>query len=76
MADMMNQEEELRQSVRQKVTRDIRSLSLEELDELQDWLNKQKTAERQALIRSINMLISGMTVEALEDIELYVANIE
>lgn len=70
------EEEQLKQRVRMKVTRDIKSLSLEELDELQDWLDDKKAAERQALIKSINLLISDMTVEALEDIEGYIARIE
>ena len=73
MTDMMNQEEQLRQRVRLKVSRDIKSLSLEELDELQDWLDKRQAEERQALIRSINILISDMTVEALTAIEASLA---
>lgn len=76
MTEEVNQEEKLRQNKRLKVSRDIKSLSLEELDELEDWLDVRQAEDRQALIRSINTLISDMTVEALEKIELYVANTE
>ncbi len=76
MTEEFNQEEKLRQNKRLKVSRDIKSLSLEELDELEDWLDVRQAEDRQALIRSINTLISDMTVEALEKIELYVANTE
>jgi uncharacterized protein related to proFAR isomerase len=76
MTEEVNQEEKLRQNKRLKVSRDIKSLSLEELDELEDWLDERQAEERQALIKSINLLISDMTVEALEDIEGYIARIE
>ncbi len=76
MTEDINQEEQLRQKKRLVVTRAISSLSLEELDELQDWLDEKQAEERQALIKSINCLISDMTVEALEDIEGYTARKE
>jgi hypothetical protein len=76
MTEEVNQEEKLRQNKRLMLSREIESLTLEELDELEDWLDEKKAEDRQALIKSINLLISDMTVEALEDIEGYIARIE
>ena len=46
------------------------------MPELQAWLAEMKAAEKQAYINSINALIEGMTVEALDEIEAYIARIE
>lgn len=64
--------EELRrveQEVRQRITMRLDSLVLEELDELQDWLDERESDKRAALIKSINILISDNTLEALEELE-------
>jgi hypothetical protein len=72
-AGQEQEEERLKTRVKLKISRDINSLTLEELDELQAWLDEKQAAERQALIKSINCLISDMTVEALTEIEAYLA---
>ena len=64
---------EQEQKIRDEIARAISSLELEELDELQAWLDEKREAERQALFNSINCLISDMTVEELEQVEGYIA---
>jgi hypothetical protein len=48
--DMAEQEEKLKRKIRMKVSSNIKTLSLEELDELQDWLDEKKAARVQAMI--------------------------
>jgi len=72
----MTEQEDIKQRAKLRITRDINGLTLEELDELQAWMEEKKTAERPALIRSINTLISDMPVETLEEIEAYIARLE
>ena len=72
----MTEQEDIKQRAKLRITRDINGLTLEELDELQAWLEEKKAIERPALIRSINTLISDMSVERLEEIEAYIARME
>lgn len=72
----MTEQEDIKQRAKLRITRDINGLTLEELDELQVWLEEKKAIERPALIRSINTLISDMPVETLEEIEAYIARME
>ena len=64
---------QLEQEIRQRIAKAVDGLELEELDELQDWLEMRQEAERQALIKSITALISDMTIEALEELEASLA---
>ena len=72
----MTEQEDIKQRAKLRIIRDINGLTLEELDELQAWLEEKKVIERPALINSINTLIADMPVETLEEIEAYVARIE
>lgn len=66
-------EQEIKQKVRQEIAKDIDRLELEELEELQEWLYKLQADIRVALIKSINALLSDMTLEALEELEISLA---
>jgi hypothetical protein len=62
---------ELKGKIRYGITKTLGSLTLEELEELQDWLDEKRTVMKTAYIQSINALLSDMTVEQLEKIEAY-----
>lgn len=63
--------------LRQEIDKAISLMDADELDELQEWIGGRYERDmKQALLASINTLISGMTVEQLEQIEGYIARIE
>jgi hypothetical protein len=69
--------DDMYQEKRQKIDESLSLMDEDELDELQEWIDGRYERDmKQALINSINQLLTGMTVEQLEMIETYIAKIE
>jgi hypothetical protein len=63
--------------LRHEIDEAISLMDADELDELQEWIDGRHERDmKQALLGSINCLISDMSVEQLEQIEGYIARIE
>jgi hypothetical protein len=63
--------------LRHEIDEAISLMDADELDELQEWIDGRHERDmKQALLGSINCLISDMSVEQLEQVEGYIARIE